>query len=109
VSDKEEKIPAVVCSNALVFVCDNCGRDSFHRIIMISPDEAKELGLKPPSHVAEPPEIDEDVLMSMAGQWERWPTKVSCTHCGTCYRTVNESWDESDDGDGGDDLPDSSD
>jgi hypothetical protein len=68
-------VKSVELRNAYEWTCDECGRDSFVRGIVVEiTDEDR----------AHMPELGDDVT----GDWFAQPEKVTCPHCGTQFKTV---------------------
>lgn len=74
--------PLADLNGAYVWDCDNCGTENWCRAITLSSEEAKEL------------EAHEGIEVDDEGEWKTCPEEVTCSLCGSVYRTFDDLSEE---------------
>lgn len=77
---KDERDP-VELHCAYVWTCEECGRDSFVRAVIVEMSEEDARGMME-AHGGEPDDWKTGMLMTR-------PDEVTCDHCGLAYPTVD--------------------
>jgi hypothetical protein len=77
VKKKKEKKPTVELLPAFVWCCEDCGRDTFCRALVVEmePDKRRELL------------AHNDISEMEGGEFVAVPESVTCPHCGSTFET----------------------